>query len=136
MKYSDLKNKQAKELNEFPMFFAFSQKQFDEGMIKLGVTNIDELISINGTGGYIKKVDESKLDELFKRHQTELTNAYEDDVFLIEAYRYELANHEYGYTGDPSDAINAIGLNTDNKHVFDCLQIAKQKAMKEFEECN
>lgn len=32
MSYLELKKKHQKEFNEFPMFFAFNQKQFDEGM--------------------------------------------------------------------------------------------------------
>ena len=37
MSYLELKWKHQKEFNEFPMFFAFNRKQFDEGMKTLGL---------------------------------------------------------------------------------------------------
>ena len=49
-KYAELMNKQEKEFNDFAnkhMFFAFNQKQFDEGMAKLGLkpTDTDKVYS-------------------------------------------------------------------------------------------
>jgi len=35
--YLELKEKHQKEVNEFPMFFAFNDKQFKEGMKKFGL---------------------------------------------------------------------------------------------------
>ena len=50
--YRVLKEKHEKEINNFPLMFAFSKKQFAEGMQKLGLkeTNTDKIISI-GVGG-------------------------------------------------------------------------------------
>ena len=34
-----------------------------------------------------------------------------DDDFLYDAFNYELANHEFCYTDDISDALDALGLS-------------------------
>ena len=61
-KYSELKDRHSKLINDFPMFFAFTENQLHEGMLKLGleITQKDQLLSI-GMGGYIKEVDEKRL---------------------------------------------------------------------------
>lgn len=41
--YTQQKDRHSKELNDFQgIFFAFSNKQFDEGMIKVGLTPQDK----------------------------------------------------------------------------------------------
>lgn len=35
--YQEMQDRQQKEFNSFPCFFAFGQEQFDEGMKKLGL---------------------------------------------------------------------------------------------------
>ena len=49
-RYVELKRRQEKEVNEFPMFFAFSKEQFSEGMKKLGLEpdEKDKIYSILG----------------------------------------------------------------------------------------
>lgn len=44
-----------KRINEFPMFFAFNDEQFDEGLKKLGV-GVGEIVS-TFAGGFIRKCD-------------------------------------------------------------------------------
>ena len=50
---------------------------------------------------------------MFQRQHEELQNAISEDVdgtgFIYQMFRYELANHEFGYTGDADDAIAALG---------------------------
>lgn len=113
--YSTLRERQQKEVNDFPMFFAFSNKQFEEGMKSLGLDPGDtkKIYSI-GAGGYIRKTDSDALHAMFDRHTKEMADAIAADEtgegFIFDMFNYELANHEYGYTGDPEPTLDALGM--------------------------
>jgi hypothetical protein len=113
-KYSVLKEKHRKEINDFPLMFAFSQKQFAEGMEKLGLkeTDTDQIISI-GAGGYMRKSDEKAFDDILARHEAERKEAVNNDTdgtgYILDMFSYELSNHEYCYTGDISDTLDCLG---------------------------
>lgn len=110
-KYTELKSKHQKEVDAFPFGFAFNQKQFDEMMVKWGLkpTDIREILSI-GHGGYIRKDDSRTMKEVFDRHEAERKAAMQDDEYLYQMFNYELGNHEYGYTQDLTDTLEALGL--------------------------
>lgn len=108
----ELKNRHEQELNTFIdnyVFFAFNNEQFEEGLKKLncGKSEVTGFIA----GGIILK---NKVDEyisLAKKHKSELAKrAKEDREGQIKLLVYELGNHEYGYTGDPTDAIKSLGF--------------------------
>ena len=129
--YKKMKEKHQKEINEFPMFFAFTKKQFAEGMKKLGLdpSETDGIYKLGGTSGFYRKTDALKLQEMFKRHEDEMKQAMaEDDDFIFEMFNYELSNHEYIYTHDVTDTLNALGLTVDevknDKRLIDALQKA------------
>ena len=135
-KYTDLKSKHQAEVNAFPFGFAFNQKQFDEMMSKWGLkpTDIREILSIGG-GGYIRRDDQKAMHEMFARHEAERKAAMQDDEYLYEMFNYELANHEYGYTGELDDTLDALGLTigeiNSNPRMADALKraIAAQEGM-------
>lgn len=113
--YKELKNKQQQEVNNFPMFFAFSREQFEEGIKELGLTKDDrDKIHSIGAGGFIKRSDSEAMNEMFSKHEKEIKEAIINDQtgegFIYDMFKYELNNHEYGYTGIVSDAIAALGL--------------------------
>ena len=112
--YTELKNKHQREVDDFPFGFAFSQQQFDEMMIeRFGLTpeDTDKIYSIGG-GGYIRKSDADAMHEMFERHTQEREVAIKEnkDDYLYHMFNYELANHEYSYTGDWEDTLDALGL--------------------------
>ena len=78
--YQEMRNRQQAEVNAFPMFFAFNKQQFAEGMRKLGLSPSDtrQVCSIFG-GGYCRKSDVAKLNEMFTRHRKELEDAIASD---------------------------------------------------------
>ena len=51
---------------------------------------------------------------MFRQHKRQRKIAEAADKtgngYLLEMFRYELANHEYGYTRDPEPALDALGL--------------------------
>lgn len=135
--YKKMKEKHQKEINEFPMFFAFNNKQFDEGMRKLGLAPSEEhkIYKLGGTGGFYRKTDATKLNEMFKRHEEEMRKAMaDDDDFIFEMFNYELSNHEYIYTYDVTDTLNSLGLTADEVKNDKRLMDALQKACKSQEE--
>lgn len=114
--YRELRERQQQEMNAMPLGFAFSNKQFEEMMQKWGLDpekDVDKLVRIPA-GGFIQKKDAQTLTELVERHDRELQAAIEMDLtgeeFIYEMFYYEMANHEYGYTGDPEDTLNSLGL--------------------------
>lgn len=117
-KYAELREKQQKEVDAFPFMWAFSQKQFDEGMIQLGLkpSDTDKIYSI-GFGGYIRKTDSAALHEMLDRHTAEMQAAIDSDEtgeeFILDMFVYELDNHEYGYTHDLEPTLDALGLTVE-----------------------
>lgn len=61
-KYAEMKKRHQEEVNQLPLGFAFSNKQFEEMMEKWGLSpaDTDKICSI-GAGGYIQKKDQSLL---------------------------------------------------------------------------
>jgi hypothetical protein len=137
--YKELKNRHQEEVNNFPMVFAFSDEQFEEAMEKLGFSlanrdYVGNVASIGG-GGYIRKADAEALHEMFDRHENELVDAIESDEtgegFIYDMFMYELANHEYGYTGELEPTLESLGLSFDdvreNENLSHGLKLAKSK---------
>lgn len=113
--YVELKARHAKELNDFEgIFFAFNNEQFSEGMQKVGLTIEDkkQIFSL-GAGGYIRKDRSVAFGAMFKRHAEEKNTRKLEEKFLFDSLVYELQNHEFCITLDPSDALNALGYNKD-----------------------
>ena len=137
--YQEMRNRQQAEVNAFPIFFAFSNNQFEEGMHKLGLAIKDtcQVCSI-GTGGYCRKSDVAKLNEMFRRHRTELEDAIASDKtgqgFICDMFLHELENHEYSYTGDVQETLDALGITAQYMEavpqLLDGLALACEKAMQ------
>lgn len=111
--YTTLKNKHQKEMNAFPLGFAFNNKQFEEMMENWGLTpeDTDKIYRIP-YGGFIRKCDSEAFNEMVERHAREDEEAIREnkDDYLYHMFNYELANHEYGYTGELDDTLDALGL--------------------------
>lgn len=135
-KYIKLKEQHQKEVNEFPMMFAFSDEQFKQGMEKLGVTNEKELVSI-GYGGFIRKTDKDAYIQMYKRMDTERKEAMKDPEYCYEMFRYELANMEYCVTYDLEDTLNTLGLTEEevmeNPMMLDALKRARKDYLNSVE---
>lgn len=111
--YRELKYKQSAELNSFKgVFFAFDEKQFNEGMKKIDLepSDTDKIYSLGNTGGYILKERSPEFRAMFDRHEQELAEQMKDKDFLYNALVYELNNHEYCTTQSHTDALYALGI--------------------------
>lgn len=112
MKYCDFREKQTKELNDFPIFFAFNEEQFKKGKQKLNAIDNNELLSIGG-GGFIRKEDKENFNNLFSKITDELKEYLKNNDNLLDAMEYELANHEYCVNYDHETTLDALGLSFD-----------------------
>jgi hypothetical protein len=131
MNYQQVTAARQKEVNEFPMRFAFNQKQFNEILEEWEIEREEikaRLVSIPG-GGFIRKEDSDALSEMFKRHTAELESAMKDDDFLTNAIEYELGNHEFIITYDPDPALSPLGLEYKSltERELKCYKAAKKK---------
>ena len=76
----------------------------------------DKILRIPG-GGYVQKKDADLLHQTVERHDTEMAAAIEEDKtgegFIYEMFLYELDNHEYGYTRDTEDTLDALGYTAE-----------------------
>lgn len=137
--YIELKNKHQKEINDFPFGFAFSEQQFGEMMAKWGLTpdDTDKIYSI-GSGGYVRKCDSDAMHEMFDRHAKEIEIARKEnkDDYLYHMFNYELANHEYSYTGELEDTLDALGLTLDEIYADKEMLRALNRAMKNQQDCD
>lgn len=127
-KYMELKNRQQQEVNDFPMFFAFSDKQFEEGMKKLGLDpkDTDKIYRLDYTGGFYRRSDAKAFRDMIDRHAQEMDEAVANDPdgtgFIYDMFSYELANHEYCITYDLEPTLDACGLT--------CTDVANNLALK------
>ena len=135
--YEEMKNRQQKEFDAFPMGAAFSNKQFEEMMQKWGLTvnDTDKICSIGG-GCYIRKTDIESFLALINKTAAELKNAITadrtGDGFIFDMFVYELANHEYCITYDLDDTLDALGLTIEEIKADKRLHYGLNKAIKHY----
>ena len=93
--YLDLKKKHQKEFEDFPIAYAFNDKQLREALEKLGATK-EECVTVFGHGDIVKKTDVKGLLAMMRLHDKELKQKLKDDPDFAEAaFLYEMDNHEY-----------------------------------------
>lgn len=136
--YLDLKAEHQKEFEEFPIAYAFSEKQLEEALEKLGATK-EECVTVFGHGDIVKRVDAKRLIEMMERHTEELHERLKNDVELAEAaFLYEMDNHEYAINWSADeDVLDALSLTWERIRKWG-LQLAydsaRNKHMKHAEE--
>jgi len=136
-KYEELKKKQSNEFNKFPIAFAFSDEQLKEGLKKLGLNenDTDKVVGL-GNGGFIKKTDIENYKKLSEKFYKEFKEAIAEDKtgenFIKDMFEYELANHEYGYTFEINDTLEAIGITLDEIDNSDNLRKGLDLALEKY----
>lgn len=110
--HQEMKARHSKEFGAFEgIFFAFSNEQLAEGMIKIGLAADDfkNVVRIGG-GGFLHRDKVRAFKELFARHNAERKEMRKNKKKLFEALVYELSNHEYCITRDPLPALESLGM--------------------------
>lgn len=136
-RYDELKEKQQKEFNNFPVAFAFSDEAFNEGMKKLGLDENDiEKVASIGFRGFIKKSDKDEYINMHKRFKQEINdeinNPTTGEQFAKDMFDSELSNHEYGYTKDLEDTLKAVGYSIDEINNNDNLRNGLRLALDRY----
>lgn len=135
--YELLKNRQQEEINAFPFGFAFSNSQFEEMMKQWGLTPDDtDKIYCVCSGTFIRKQDSDAMDAMFRRHREERKKAIDKDAtgdgYIYSMFKYELANHEYGYTHELDDTLDALDLTLEQIKKDKRLRHGLNKALKPY----
>ena len=96
MTYQEYLKQRGNEVNSLPIKFAFGQKQFEEMMAQWGLTpdDTDKIYRLGDTGGFYLKTDSDKVKAYFSK-DTGLEELMKDEKFRVDAFRYEMDNHEY-----------------------------------------
>jgi len=131
--YLSMINRQQELVNNFKgIGFAFSNKQFTEMCLKLGIKENEakeKLYSIGG-GGYLLKSVAKDFYNIIDNNNEELENAMKDSNFAYSMFNYELNNHEYVVTYSIDSTLDALGLEYDevknNSILFEALEKAKK----------
>lgn len=93
--YLDLQEKHRKEISDFPIAYAFSEKQMEEALEKLGATK-EECVTVFGHGDIVKRTDAKAFINMLERHTEETKEKLKEDPNFAEAaFLYEMDNHEY-----------------------------------------
>lgn len=135
--YLDLQKRHQQELTDFPIAYAFSDKQLEEALEKLGATK-EECVTVFGHGDIVKRTDAKALVAMLERHTEEVREALRDPEFAEAAFLYEMDNHEYAinWSGD-EDVLDCFGLTWEKLRKMG-LQMAwnsaRNKHMKNAEE--
>lgn len=137
--YLDLIEKHRKEMNDFPIAYAFSDKQLEEALEKLGAKK-EECVSIYGHGDVIKKSDVPAFKDMLKRHKQEVLDAMKDPEFAEAAFLYEMDNHEYciNWSGD-EDVLGCFYMEVedlDEMGLRTAYMLARKKHMDNAREFN
>lgn len=108
--YLEMVERHRKEINEFPIAFAFNDDQLEDALKKLGVESVDECCTIHNCGDIVKKSDCEAYKNMFIRQANELHKAMKNPEFSRAAFRFEMDNHEYAinWEGD-ADVLGCFG---------------------------
>lgn len=134
--YAELKQRQQEKFNAFPIQFAFSERQFAEGTAKLGldITDTDKIYKIPG-GGFYRREDSPRFKAMMDRFDQELESAIAGDKtgdgFIYEMFLHELENHEYSYTGELVETLDALGYTPGYIQSDTRLRHGLEKALQE-----
>lgn len=137
-RYTEMKTQQGEAISKLPLRFAFSDKQFNEMMRQWGLDPENDLnkISYLFAGGYIQKKDIPLFKEVVNKNHAQLSKAIAEDTtgdgFIYEMFLDEMDGHEYGYTQDLTDTLNALGMTLEEICADSRLLHGLEKAAKVF----
>ena len=134
--YLKLREKQQAEFDALPLKAAYGEKQFNEMMTAWGLDPVKDQNKVFHlvAGMYYLRKDSKLISETLKRHQEEMQKAIAADPtgegFIFDMFTAEMANHEYGYTGDIGETLDALGLTAEEINGSETLQNGLRLAHK------
>lgn len=130
--YEKTNRKAYDKFNKGKIFYAFNLEQLKEGMESIGL-NLKETkkVAYLGAGVYIRADEIQNYKKFIYKQHREFKDNMQFYDYAKSAFKSELANHEYCYTMDPYDAINALGYTSDEINNEPLLSKALNAAKKE-----
>jgi len=138
-KYKEFKEKQSKLLNKLPLHFAFGKKQFNELLVELNLTqdNYKKFLCQTSNGAIWLKSDIHLRTEWIENYDKEYSELKKNPSFMYEAFLYEMNNHEFGYTRNPEQTLEALFLTeaevNNNKELLFQFKKARKECFKIFD---
>lgn len=112
--YQQIKARHQADVDAFPLKAAFSKEQLAEMMQAFGLPNdktgYAQIVSI-GAGCYILRTDVPAFKEMIDRHEREMKEFRRNRKELMQALRYEFANHECQFIRNDIDVCACVGLD-------------------------
>lgn len=134
--YTEMQKEHQKQYDEFQkgrIFYAYSDKQFNEGMKSIGLKENETHKIYRLFGGvYILRSESKAYHKLADDQDKEQKEHMQDFEFAKSAFKEELSNHEYIYTYELDDTLAALGLTTDEVNKSPILKKALLEARKEY----
>lgn len=140
--YEKLKHELQERYNQFAstdnnIVCFFSKEQFNKVLEKTGLTEdefVDKYCHLM-SGAYVRKDKSEELDKLWKTNEQSIEDAINNDPdgkhFVKDMFSYEMSNHEYSYTRDLTDTLDALGYSADEINNNPKLQAGLQAALDE-----
>lgn len=128
--YIQSKESKHERFNNFDMFFAFDNEQFNKGLEKLEI-NSDEIVSI-GMSGFIRKSDVSTFNEMMESFKDEHIKNMKNDDYVYHMFKYEMGNHEYIITYDDEEILDVCDVDQDLFIADERLKTIYIKAKKDY----
>lgn len=133
--YAEMKKRHQEEVNALPIYWAFTEERFDEVLKELGLTknDTDKLRRAPG-GGFCLASDAKMIADTLIRHRKELEADATGDDFIKDMFLYELRNHEYTYTCEVEETVEACGFTMEQIENDERLRHGLEVAAKELRE--
>lgn len=132
--YIELKKRQQQRMSDFLdqyAFFAFNNDQLEKGLQKLGATK-EDIVSI-GAGGFITADQVQTYCKMLMKHAAERQEALDNPetgaMYAFQMFLCELADHEYTWTQDTEETLEALGYTNEDVESNPKLKAALKKAM-------
>lgn len=113
--YQEMRRRQQEEVDALPLYWAFTEEQFDKKLQELGLTRADtDKLCKTWGGGFCLASDADMIATTLARHRADLRAEIRADKtglgFIKDMFVSELRNHEYGYTLETEEAVDACGF--------------------------
>ena len=133
--YKEMKERHQSEVSALPLAFAFDKAQYLRKLEEWNITpeeaQAGAVIGISNSG-FCRAEDHAEIIATFKRIADEERAAIDADKigngYIMEMFITELINHEYSYTQDETETLEALGITAEdliaNKALVNGLELA------------
>ena len=131
MKYEEYLKRRNEKFNKLPMRFAFNKEQLEEVKKELNAS-LENKLTYLGSGTFILSKDVHLLEECEESVEKEFKEEMKNYDFVLEAFNYELANHEFGVTYDINESLESLGLTLEEVNKNETYKKALRTALEKY----